>query len=252
MFIKKSAPKLEAWDLLKQLNINSIPVDPYEICSKLNIWIKYKDLDSQGIFILKNCSKLILLNENIKYEARKRFTIAHEIGHYIIPYHENVYNCSKEDIEKYQANDIIEREANEFAAELLMPERYFNYDVDHHSLTLNDIQALSQKYLTSLTSTAIKFIKHTKDTGAIFLSKDGIILWAFRSETFPYSIAGGKVDECSNVYDYYNNEYNDFENPQEVPSSAWLEREISERLFEQSIPYPSLNMVLTLLTLGEE
>ncbi len=251
MYIKNRAPRLEAWELLKQLNIKSIPVDPYEICSRLNIQIKLKDLDSQGIFILKDGSKLILLNENIRYETRKRFTVAHEIGHYIIPEHENIYNCSQEDIEKYQAHNIIEKEANEFAAELLMPETHFNYDVDHHSLTLINIKSLSEKYLTSLTSTAIKFIKCTKDVGAIVLSQNGNVLWAFRSETFPYSVISGEIEESSYVHNYYNNGSIEVDRPQEVPCYAWLDRDISENLFEHSIPYTDLNMVLTLLTLEE-
>ncbi len=253
MLINNSAPRVEAWDLLRKFNISTIPINIYEICSLLNIEIKLKDLDSQGIFILKNGVKRILLNKNIQYESRKIFTVAHEIGHYIIPGHENIYRCSKEDIEKYQSNNIIEREANEFAAELLMPENFFNKDVDQHSLSLKNIQKLSQKYFTSLSSTAIKFIKNTKDIGAIVLSENGYVVWYFKSEEFPYSIIDGEIDASSYVYGYYNSSKEHLPNePHEVPCYSWLEDDITEKLYEQSIPYADLNMVLTLITLDEE
>src|SRR5690554_5144964 len=199
MLHTKIAPDLEARELLYLLKINSIPINPYHICSNLNIEIVEKDMDSQGIFLLKKCSKKIIINKNIKYETRKRFTVSHEIGHYIIPGHEEVYACSEIDIQNYRSDKIKEREANIFAAELLMPEKHFKKDVDELSLSIDSIKSLSEKYLTSLAATAIKVIKLTKDSGAIIMSKNNKTVWVSKSEYFKYTINEGYIDENSYV-----------------------------------------------------
>ena len=63
----------------------------------------------------------ILLNLNIP-DTRRKFTLAHEFGHVIIPWH---FGTIFSNIDKYKSSvDIayreMEAEANRFAAELLM------------------------------------------------------------------------------------------------------------------------------------
>ena len=52
--------------------------------------------------------------------TRQRFTIAHEIGHYVLQ-HGNAPRDSAQNFGS-RVNSPIERDANQFAAELLMPE----------------------------------------------------------------------------------------------------------------------------------
>jgi Zn-dependent peptidase ImmA (M78 family) len=63
----------------------------------------------------------VIVNTNIS-KRRQTFTLAHELGHIIIPWHlgtivDNIYPQSYKDYEY----ELIEQEANRFAAELLMP-----------------------------------------------------------------------------------------------------------------------------------
>lgn len=64
-------------------------------------------------------------NESISVE-RKIFTIAHELGHLIL--HRNSF-----DGEVTEENEIEEKQANDFAAELLMPEKAFEKQWELHS-----------------------------------------------------------------------------------------------------------------------
>ena len=64
-------------------------------------------------------------NESISVE-RKIFTIAHELGHLIL--HRNSFNG-----EVSEENEIEEKQANDFAAELLMPEKAFEKQWELHS-----------------------------------------------------------------------------------------------------------------------
>ena len=65
--------------------------------------------------------RVIALNRN-DYATRKRFTIAHELGHFLLHCGDtnDFYERYKKGLDRGQ-RDIEENEANHFAAELLMP-----------------------------------------------------------------------------------------------------------------------------------
>ena len=72
--------------------------------------------------MLLPAERRILVNAH-EYEPRQRFTIAHEIGHWTCQCLEGtaepVY-CRADEVD--ESARLLEREANVFAAELLMPE----------------------------------------------------------------------------------------------------------------------------------
>lgn len=107
------------------------PTDLIKIADKLNIEIvpfPFSDDGISGVFFKKN-KRLFLGVKEDDHEHRKRFTIAHEIGHYIL-HAEDILHYDKQEAYPeevfYRASGSLptsdEREANFFAAELLMPE----------------------------------------------------------------------------------------------------------------------------------
>lgn len=115
-----------ALDLLKFSGIESAPVDPAKIARNLGIIVNFatfeKKHDNISGFYLSN-ENAIYVNVN-EYAPRMTFTIAHELGHqrlhkewaesknYKILYRDQVFKDQK---------DPREREANTFAAHLLVP-----------------------------------------------------------------------------------------------------------------------------------
>ncbi|HLU84827.1 MAG TPA: ImmA/IrrE family metallo-endopeptidase, partial [Vicingaceae bacterium] len=70
-------------------------------------------------------------------EVRQRFTIAHEIGHYFLHRLEHEIFYDKKDASKLYRNhnsstgeDQMEREANAFAAALLMPKNRLKLEIE--------------------------------------------------------------------------------------------------------------------------
>src|SRR5260370_27250094 len=65
----------------------------------------------------------IVLSERIRSESRRRFTLAHELGHYLLPTQQDLSQpCTKDSVESWDdALSAPEAEANRFAAEILMP-----------------------------------------------------------------------------------------------------------------------------------
>ena len=88
-----------------------------------------------------------------KYEnkRRQRFTIAHELGHFI--FHKNNKSLEKDLIFfRDETNNKEEREANDFASELLMPEKMVKAYIKEG---YNTIQLLADKF--DLSTSAVRY-----------------------------------------------------------------------------------------------
>ena len=133
-------------DIIKNLDIHEIPVNVWQIARHLGLEVfeaKFKNKNVSGSIIVTkevpellkpfNTNKAIILNrdEDSKVQA---FTVAHELGHYVMdvsertPFFEN-YHISKEKNKLLTENGMqrkkIEDRADKFAAMLLMPEKEF-------------------------------------------------------------------------------------------------------------------------------
>lgn len=109
-----------SWEILVKENIKELPVNIVELCHKLGIAVKYYDKLEQG-----NDGKCTVINKQpiilVRQECnrqRKRFTIAHELGHILLG-HVGKYELVNREISP--TDNPIEQEANVFASRLLAP-----------------------------------------------------------------------------------------------------------------------------------
>lgn len=98
-----------------------------------------QDLDGMEGMLAANKAKtkwLILYNSAISWACCKRFTIAHEFGHYLLHRHQqSEFQCGDDDIETGDRNkNDIETDADQFASTLLMPTDDFRKQVDGQSV----------------------------------------------------------------------------------------------------------------------
>ncbi|MCJ2014182.1 ImmA/IrrE family metallo-endopeptidase [Methylobacterium sp. J-076] len=120
--------------------------------------------------------------------GRRRFTVAHEVGHYLlhrhrIPLH-GIY-CKEEDV-SHRAGKDIEKEADEFAAALLMPSHDLRRQIDPKAKpTLLELGALAERYGVSLTAAVLRWLEHTERRSVMVVSTEGYALWA-RSSGLAY------------------------------------------------------------------
>ena len=111
----------------------------------------------------KNLST-IFINSDIQYEGRKKFALAHELGHLEMhkgsPLHEdNVSLDWFNNVEKKLKKGSQEYEANQFASEYLMPSDLFYNEAKGKILTPELIRYLAERFKTSLTSVAFKYFE---------------------------------------------------------------------------------------------
>ena len=100
------------------------PVDMMGLIQEKGITCVEENLgtNADGYSDLKDSDLKIVLNSAIQYEPRKRFTLAHELGHIFISWHSDVTLCvTDNEYSEHNKLDIQEHEANVFASEILMP-----------------------------------------------------------------------------------------------------------------------------------
>jgi hypothetical protein len=119
--------------------------------------------------------------------GRARFTLAHELGHYLVHRHlagQDGFACSADEIARGQvAGRDIEREADEFAAALLMPLDDFRRQVGpRDAADLHLLSAFSARYGTSLVATVLRWLSYTERRAVLVVARDGFIDWSRSSE----------------------------------------------------------------------
>ena len=90
---------------------------------------------------------------------RTRFSILHEIGHYVLPHHHNaLFICEEAGLWR-PSRLIHEKEANEFAADLLFMGDRFSSQSNSTKISAASIKELATKYKASLLATARRVVE---------------------------------------------------------------------------------------------
>lgn len=107
---------------------NDIPIDVVAIASACGVTVRVETLEDfvSGLLLVRGDEAVIGVNAD-HHPNRRRFTIAHELGHFLLHFDRSAFFLDASPIffrqETTMATDHLqEREANAFAAELVMPE----------------------------------------------------------------------------------------------------------------------------------
>ena len=159
--------------LLREHCRNSVPVDPGKIAQALGIEVRLEavDDDLSGFLLRDQKNNRVVIGANLRHHPnRRKFTIAHELGHFLLHEAETVhldqqkagYLIQRRDGKSSTGEDMFEREANLFAAELLMPARSLEKDLRGQAIdALEDddqsfVSLLADKYGVSTQALTIR------------------------------------------------------------------------------------------------
>ena len=182
--------ELRAGEVIQQHNISALPVDPFSIAKNESILCREFEAIAPGISgcLMKVGDKFgIFYSDRFPSDGFRRFTVAHELGHYFleghIAYLFSQGNERHESESGFISDDRYEREADAFAAALLMPEELFKGVCARVKPGLRAVEALAQQCGTSLTATAIRYAILSDDPITVICSKDNRVQFALMSAT---------------------------------------------------------------------
>ena len=235
--------------VVKQLPDTGAAVPVREIAEAVDIYeIREEPLEGiEGGLVTADDKSIgsILVNSKSD-ERRRRYTIGHELGHYLNPWHrphtDEGFRCASRDmvVDKFDPGDRalqMEVEANQFAAELLMPSewvakflrRQMGVDIEH-------VLKLSDRFEVSRESAGRRYVSMTDEPTAIVFSKDGRVRYARRHQYFPAlsvwsgdHLPGGSLSIRSSLERGKISDWADFD------GDVWLRQPTGRRVCEQTM-----------------
>jgi len=189
----------------------------------------------------------ISYDENVTVPGRINFTIAHELGHYLLHRKQrDAFQCGQLQMMEYDSPESkrIESQANTFAAYLLMPRNDFETQVAGHELSFDLLGHCADRYQTSLTATVLKWLEFTAEAAMLVVADhDEFICWSYCSQAarrIGAYISPGKTVPASALEHMRSNTPN-VRKPRRVAPSVWhateeaIESVIVSDQFEQYI-----------------
>lgn len=197
---------------------------------------------------------LIRVNSRVRDTGRRRFSIAHELGHWECHMGQSqAYICTSGDIHSYRGSNA-EIEANTFAAQLLMPRALIAERVKYADVGVQAALGIAEEFQVSLTAAAIRLVEESKEPCAVVMSHNNLVVWTCRSNTgVPFYLSRSTpIHEDSFAFDCQKGlKYS--RGTREVESSAWLSGRAAYEyeVLEESVLLEDYDLVLTFLSFVE-
>jgi Zn-dependent peptidase ImmA (M78 family) len=198
----KFSPEDVVAEIYRQNPAPTLPIPVEELAAQAGI-IEINGLQDsagfEGALVVADEMKSrgsILFNA-VSPRPKQRFTIAHELGHFLLPTHRlSTYQCSTDDMGTASGPQgtraSTEAEANRFAAELLLPKRLFKQSLrSMGEPELEALRDLATVYGTSMEATANRMARLSDYPCAVVYAKGTVVRYCVSSPELPYSLVVG-------------------------------------------------------------
>ena len=156
-------------DLLKFLNLDYITFD---FDSELPADAKESVGGAQPRALISFDDRVVATHDSLG-DNRMRFSVLHEIGHYVLPSHVHaLWVCDERGLSS-SPRLVLEKEASEFAADLLFLGDRFSVEANNLPISAATVKALATKYQASFEATARRLVgKNFKPCMLVAFKKD--------------------------------------------------------------------------------
>lgn len=164
--VRRRRIKREVDQLLAGTRISAPPVDVDAVAAWKGAVVRKAPLEQELSGLLHRRGEQMVIGINTRHVPRRqRFTLAHEIGHWLLGHGDTVVDKNpgvlRRDTVSSSAVDSDEIEANAFAAELLMPEEWIRSDAGQTVLGPMDedlVNELADKYDVSTQAMTFRLV----------------------------------------------------------------------------------------------
>jgi Zn-dependent peptidase ImmA (M78 family) len=182
--------------LVEKLQIRSpSEIDVELIAAHMGVAVRRRPLSHEEGRLLRGTRggvSMIVVSDAAFGSEKWRFVVAHELGHLVRhPDLDQFVLCTDADMGTWYRTGP-EQEANDFAAELLMPESLFGARCDRNRPSMKDVRELASAFQTSLTATALRFVRFAPEPCAVVHSTEGVVDWWDWSKDFRLVVGKGR------------------------------------------------------------
>ncbi len=225
----------------------------FSILGSYQIAAKEKVLKSSlAKILIRGNNAIITVNSESTNEHRKRFSIAHELGHYFLHQDlKSLFEDTEESCVHRYNNKGLEKEADQFAAEFLMPREIFKSSILGSKYTAPNfylVKELSDIFNVSLSAAAIRLFSMNIYSGAIVVAVENVIRWFSSDGGFPFYVNTNRALNPSCLAGRFFKNGQVSEESETMDAQVWFPRVSGDRLIEEHTIYlPRWNMTYSLL-----
>jgi hypothetical protein len=238
--------------LLQELGVTQPDeIDLEAIAYYVNAHVKYRKLDGCEARIIGKGDKAIITVNAINALPRRRFSIAHELGHW----HHHRGKCLACRLDEYRPREAFspERSADGYAADLLMPYYLFRpLARQQGKFTFKATAALANIFKTSKIATAIRLVESDCSPSLLICHGPNGRKWFTRAPSVPQKwFPQNLLDADSYAFGIQFGGKPDDPMPRKIGADAWFDRWEAERfeVHEQTVRTGSTEtLTLVLLT----
>ncbi len=235
--------------LLKRLGIsNPNEIDIEAIAQYCGATVMYEPLDGAEARIIGYADRAIITVNSQSQRARQRFSIGHELGHWMWDRGKTAFSCDSNKVTGRWSGVDPETAANKYAAGLLLPKYLLKPLAAKKPITFTTVRDLAQAFETSLTATAIRLVQLGTYPAMVICSGP---------EGRKWFIAGPDVDKKlwprkdlshdTSAYAILNNSITNSE-PTDIDADAWIDhRNAGDYAVREHSVRATPDQVLTLL-----
>ena len=125
-------------------------IDLDALAYRYNAEIRYRPLDGCEARLVTYGERAIISISSSSTDGRKRFSLAHELAHWICDKRAGSFLCAKEDIGPQNSEaKTIESNANDFASQLILPDYLVTPWMEGKKITLDVASILATDFSSS-------------------------------------------------------------------------------------------------------
>lgn len=246
--------------MINAVGFAEFPINPNVVATRFDIEVEGGALSGVAgcLMCVENDLKIVYSNRtsNIGFQ---HFTIAHELGHFFHPGHLEELFSGGETLHQsrgaFASKKRVERQADNYAVNLLMPEELFRPALSHVGAGLSAVIDLATLCKTSLTATAIRYATLANDPVFVIVSDGRTIEYAVISSGLSgldvFALRGTPVPEDSLTRSYSAFPEKIRQRSQEEADTrlaTWLPTDSADWYAEECLGLGRYGRVLTILT----
>jgi len=244
---------LRAREFVRRIRPDEVPVRVERYAAEIGAEVRVEALepDEAGCSFEAGGRRFICVNES-DHRTRQRFTICHEIAHFILELPSEHTSSPGWSYAKRPLNEVW---CDVFAAELLLPVELFRSRVARCERSLEAVSSLATEFDASLPATGSRFAAVADDPCAFVLAEGGVVRYASRSKSLRDAYAtipsGSKLPRGSLSERLRQGRAPD--GPEECDADLWFAQwERGGLLLEEARHLEAWDQTLTLLWFEDE
>lgn len=225
-YVRKAAEEiacLGAERLLSRAGVGSFPVPLPALAEQLSVLVQEASLENlEGCLVTDGDTGGILLNSDCP-SRRRRFTLAHELGHYVL-HRTQQHRFADQEKELFSFSSRVEVEASAFASYLLMPPQLLPQAFGREVPSLALAEDVSERFDVSLMAVLKRLVRESNYLTVFICSSGNRVQWPeFSPEVQGYNHVVSELPKASAAYALFRDEAEDVYT-RTSPAEIWFDR----------------------------